>query len=60
MANNELYGKFWELYDKSVEDQKYIRYLEETLDALGVVVHRDVKGEIYLGGRGVNRQLDDE
>ena len=35
-----------------VETDKYIEYLEETLDALGVTVHRDVKGEIYLGSKG--------
>ena len=37
-------------YKKSTD--KYIEYLEETLDALGVTVHRDVKGEIYLGSKG--------
>ena len=31
---------------------RYIKFLEETLDALGVTVHRDVKGEIYLGSKG--------
>ena len=39
-------------YKKSTD--KYIEYLEETLDALGVTVHRDVKGEIYLGSKGVD------
>ena len=37
-------------YKKNTD--KYIEYLEETLDALGVTVHRDVKGEIYLGSKG--------
>src|SRR5699024_11047914 len=39
-------------YKKSTD--KYIDYLEKTLDALGVTVHRDVKGEIYLGSKGVD------
>lgn len=39
-------------YKKSTD--KYIEYLEETLDALGVTVHRDVKGEIYLGSKEVD------
>ena len=39
-------------YKKSTDN--YIEYLEETLDALGVTVHRDVKGEIYLGSKGVD------
>ena len=39
-------------YKKSTD--KYIEYLEETLDELGVTVHRDVKREIYLGSKGVN------
>ena len=39
-------------YKKSTD--KYIKYLEETLDTLGVTVHRDVKGEIYLGSKGVD------
>ena len=39
-------------YKKNTD--KYIEYLEETLDALGVTVHRDVKGEIYLGSKGVD------
>lgn len=31
---------------------RYIEFLEETLDSLGVTVHRDVKGKIYLGSKG--------
>lgn len=37
-------------YKRSVE--KYIRYLEDTLDSLGVTVHKDVEGEIFLGSKG--------
>lgn len=33
---------------------RYIKYLEDTLDGLGITVHRDVKGEIYLGSKGVD------
>ena len=39
-------------YKKNTD--RYIEFLEETLDALGVTVHRDVKGEIYLGSKGVD------
>lgn len=39
-------------YKKNTD--RYIKFLEETLDALGVTVHRDVKGEIYLGSKGVD------
>ena len=39
-------------YKKNTD--RYVKYLEETLDALGVTVHRDVKGEIYLGSKGVD------
>lgn len=39
-------------YKKSTD--KYIDYLEKTLDALGITVHRDVKGEIYLGSKGAD------
>ena len=39
-------------YKKSTD--RYIKFLEETLDALGVTIHRDVKGEIYLGSKGVD------
>lgn len=43
-------------YIRSTE--KYIKYLEETLDVLGVTVYRDVKGEIYLGSK--EDKLSDE
>ena len=39
-------------YKKNTD--RYIEFLEETLDSLGVTVHRDVKGEIYLGSKGVD------
>lgn len=39
-------------YKKNTD--RYVKYLEETLDALGVTIHRDVKGEIYLGSKGVD------
>lgn len=39
-------------YKKNTD--RYVKYLEETLDALGVTVHRDVKEEIYLGSKGVD------
>lgn len=39
-------------YKKNTD--RYVKYLEETLDELGVTVHRDVKGEIYLGSKGVD------
>ena len=39
-------------YKKSID--RYIKFLEETLDVLGVTIHRDVKGEIYLGSKGVD------
>ena len=39
-------------YKKNTD--RYINFLEETLDALGITVHRDVKGEIYLGSKGVD------
>ena len=37
-------------YKRSLE--KYIKYLEDTLDGLGITVHKDVEGEIFLGSKG--------
>lgn len=35
-------------YKESMDE--YIRFLEDTLDGMGVTIHRDVKGEIFICG----------